>query len=295
MKLICDIPLEEIYLKKDDTYILQDDAYVFSVGKLDDLCCEKHRHNFIEIVYMLKGKCVHNIDGKDYPVTHGDLVIVNYNQSHTIYGNAGGQYVNILLKPEYISRTLANRENAFELLNLREFEDFKKILDETKCKVSFSGEERNRIEEVIGIIIDEYKTKEAGYELAVRSQFNFLIIMIFRKMQLNLDSHFDGVSDKLLNYVTSHCNEKLTLNTVAQLCSYNPSYFSRVFKAYTGLNFISYLRKIRISKAAELILNTDIMIKDIMCEVGYTESNKFFADFKKIHGVSPLKYRKSKK
>ncbi len=295
MKITCDIPLEEIYLKKDDTYVLQDDAYVFSVGKLDDLCCEKHRHNFIEIVYMLKGKCVHNIDGKDYPVRHGDMVIVNYNQSHTIYGNASGQYVNILLKPEYISGTLANRENAFELLNLREFEDFRKILDEKKCKVSFSGEERSRIEEIIGIIIDEYKTKAPGYELAVRSQFNFLIIMIFRKMQLDLDNRFDGVSDKLLNYLEVHCGEKLTLDTVARLCSYNSSYFSRIFKNYTGHNFISYLRKIRISKAAELISGTDIMIKDIMCEVGYTESNKFYADFKKVFGVSPLQYRKSKK
>ena len=150
-------------------------------------------------------------------------------------------------------------------------------------------------EEIIKIIIDEYKTKAPGYELAIRSQFNFLIIMIFRKMQLNLDNHFDGVSDKLINYISLHCGEKLTLNTVANLCSYNPSYFSRVFKDFTGYNFISYLRKIRITKAAQLISDTDIMIKDIMCEVGYTESNKFFSDFKKVYGVTPLQYRKSKK
>ena len=286
---------KDVYLKKDDTYILSDDAYVFSMGKLDDLSCAEHKHNYVEIVYMLKGKCVHIIDGKAYPVSHGDLVIVNSNQTHRIDGNTGGQYVNILLKPEYMSRTLVNRENAFELLNLHEFEDFKKILDETKRKVSFSGEERNRIEEIIEIMIDEYKDKNPGYELAIRSQFNFLIIMIFRKMQLKLENTFDGVSDKLLNYISLHCNEKLTLDSVARLCSYNSSYFSRIFKSYTGDNFITYVRNVRIKRAAELLISTDSMVKDIMCEVGYTESNKFFADFKAIMGVSPLKYRKSKK
>lgn len=295
MKFVCNVPLDEIYQKKDDTYILQDDAYVFSVGKLDDLHFEKHKHNFVEMVYMLSGKCIHNIDGKDYPVSHGDLVIVNYNQTHEIYGNAGGEYVNILLKPEYINKTLANRENAFELLNLHEFEEFKKILDDTKRKINFLGEERKRIEEIIDIIIDEYRSKTPGHELAVRSLFNFLIIMIFRKMQLRMEPHFDGISDKLLNYISLHCDEKLTLNNIAQLCSYNPSYFSRVFKEFTGLNFITYLKNVRIKKAEELLVNTDIMIKDIMCNVGYTESSKFFSDFKSVFGISPLKYRKSKK
>ena len=103
------------------------------------------------------------------------------------------------------------------------------------------------------------------------------------------------MSEAVLKYIREHCGEKITLEEMAKRCLYNTSYFSRVFKDYTGENFIAYLRKKRINKAAELISNSDIMIKDIMCEVGYTESNKFFSDFKKIFGLTPLQYRKSKK
>ena len=51
-----------------------------------------------------------------------------------------------------INQSLAKEENAFALLHLAEFEEFSKILDESKCKVTFTGDERDRIEAIIDIL-----------------------------------------------------------------------------------------------------------------------------------------------
>ena len=109
-----------------------------------------------------------------------------------------------------------------------------------------------------------------------------------------MESGFDGVSEKLLSYISQNCDKKITLKSVAELCSYNPSYFSRIFKYATGQTFTAYLKKERIRKAENLLEKTDLRITDIPWEVGYSDATAFFADFKKITGKTPMQYRKSK-
>ena len=113
-------------------------------------------------------------------------------------------------------------------------------------------------------------------------------------MSLNLEENFCGISDKLLSYITQHCCEKLTLENIADLCSYNKSYFSRIFKEYTNLTFTEYLRNARMEKAKELLCDSDYSITDIVYHVGYSDKTKFFAHFKTYTGVSPLNYRREK-
>ncbi len=255
----------------------------------------EHKHDFIEFVYMLKGECLHIIDGKEYRVSHGDMLVINYNQTHSIKGNDNIKYINILVKPEYINASLANTDNAFSLLNLSEFMDFAEILDKSKIKIRFSGEEQKKIEAIITSLLQETKSATPGHELYIRSQFNILLITIFRKMSLSLDMSFKGVSDELLSYIRMHCSEKLSLTQLAKMCSYNVAYFSRIFKEFAGMNFTEYLRTVRIEKAKELIENSDMNITDIAYEVGYVNKTRFFAHFRSVCGMSPLDYKKAKK
>lgn len=278
--------------EKNNKFFISDNAHVFSVHSEKNEDFSQHKHDFVEMVYTVKGSCTHVINNKEYPVKRGDLVIINYNQTHSITNTEEMTYVNILMKPEYISQSLVNQGNAFALLHLVEFEDFRKILDESRCKVSFSGSERKQFEDVIATMIKETNEKQAGHELLIRSYLNVLITMVFRKMSLALESNFDCVSEKLLSYITQHCSEKLTLERVAEMCSYAPSYFCRLFRNYTGETFTSYLKKARIKKAAELIDTTDTKITDIAYQVGYTDKTKFFSHFRELMGVSPLKYKK---
>lgn len=289
------VRFEDKCYKQGNTYYISDDAYVFESEFHSETEFAEHNHSFVELIYVFGGKCVHTVDGKDFPVKRGDLVMVNYGQSHSYRANASGKFVNILLKPGYISQNLKNRENAFALLNLSEFEDFGNIIDPERCRVTFSGDERAWVEELIGRILKEIERDTPGAELAVRSMFNLLLITVFRKMSLEMEKSFDGVSERLLNYIATHCDQPLTLSQIALMCNYNTSYFSRLFKEYTGKNFTEYLKNERIKRARELLRTTELKVSEIIGEIGYADSTKFYSDFKKITGDTPKKYRKSKK
>lgn len=255
---------------------------------------EEHCHDFLELVYMYRGKCVHTIDDMEHPVSHGDLLIINYHQRHAVKGDSSVEFINILIKPEFISSSLDQPDNAFSLLSLAEFEEFRKIVNQNNCVISFSGSERSNLETLILSLHEELSNHSPGWQLAVRSQLNLLLITVFRKMSLVKESA-GQLSDTLLAYIKEHCEEKLTLKELALQNNYNPSYFSRLFQQYTHMSFTDYLRLVRIEKAKDLLQFSDKKINDIYPKVGYSDKTRFFKDFRRHTGMSPLEYRKSKK
>ena len=252
-----------------------------------------HLHDFIEIVYMLRGKCTHTIDGVAHLVSRGHMLIVNYNQTHSISGDPDAEFFNIYLKPAFIDSSLTQEENAFSLLRLSKFEDFRQIVNERNAVFSFAGEERSAIESLIAALHDELRDKPAGWQLAVESGFNMLLIHIFRKMSLPLFPAEKSISGELLTYIKRHCHEPLTLKALSARYFYNPSYFSRLFKQYTGQTLTAYIKSARMEQAAELLRETEHTVTDIYQAVGYHDKTKFFRDFKQTYGISPMTYRRA--
>ena len=113
-------------------------------------------------------------------------------------------------------------------------------------------------------------------------------------IQVSFETHHKK-EDLIVNKVLLEYKMKENGKSIADMCSYNHSYFSRIFKNHTGMTFTGYLKKARLNKAEGLLLNTDMSITDIIFESGYTDKTKFFSDFKKLKGETPFQYRKSKK
>ncbi len=280
-------------IQDGSTYIMDADVSVMHSALGNSV--EEHTHRFVEIVYILSGKCTHVIDGKKYPVSRGDLLFINYSSTHSISGNPDSEYYNILIKPEFISENLSAPENAFALLQLSDFEEFSKIVNKSNCVMSFSGTQRDKIETLIFSLEKEFFSQAPGWRLALKSGLNLLLIMIFRKMSLPMESSFNGISEELLEYIKTHSSETLTLEKLAKKCCYNPSYFSRLFKSYTGMSLTNYIKTARIEHACKLLEATDMKVTDVFFEVGYSDKTRFFRDFKQLKGISPKGYRASKK
>ncbi|ANY70141.1 hypothetical protein BBD42_29300 [Paenibacillus sp. BIHB 4019] len=96
----------------------------------------------------------------------------------------------------------------------------------------------------------------------------------------------------LLAYIGEHYAEPLSLTELAKHFHFNPSYLSTYFSAHNNEGFSEYLNKIRVEKAAELLLADSASISEISGMVGYSDHSYFTKVFKKITGLSPSHYRK---
>ena len=278
-------------VKREDKFYMNAD---YSIGRnKHGESVESHTHDFIEIVYIVSGKGINFINGKEYPMSCGDLFFINYNCTHAMTTTAGFEYVNILIKPEYISEGLKGNESAFSLLTCSDFAEFEKTVNKDNCFVHFHSYERKKMETIIDILESENQGACQGKELVMRSLFNVLLTFIFRKMSLPMKNTF-GINEELLEYIRDNCNTKLTLEFLASRSYYNPSYFSRVFKEYTGLTLTEYITDCRIKLAKKLLAETNYPIERIIIETGFSNRTYFFKAFADKTGQSPLQYRKSK-
>jgi len=107
------------------------------------------------------------------------------------------------------------------------------------------------------------------------------------------DAKHADVIFKAIEYIKLNYMKKIALEDVAGSVYLSPAYFSRVFKQETGHNFSSYLNKIRIDESKKLLRNASVNISDVAGMVGYEDQSYYSKVFKKIVGVSPLRFRQS--
>ncbi|HFC52811.1 MAG TPA: AraC family transcriptional regulator [Gammaproteobacteria bacterium] len=91
-------------------------------------------------------------------------------------------------------------------------------------------------------------------------------------------------------FVENHYHEKIYEEHVAQLCGMKTCVFSRAFKKEHGTTFRRYLLEYRISKARELLRRPEVLVRDIAYTVGFRDPSYFTRIFRRIVGVSPLRY-----
>jgi two-component system response regulator YesN len=100
-----------------------------------------------------------------------------------------------------------------------------------------------------------------------------------------------GDMKEAVAYIESHYHRPLNMAIVSNHVSLNYSYFSEAFKAYTGENFVTYLKKVRIRKAKELLEGGSSKLSEISNAVGFENTRHFSRVFKELEGVSPQEYR----
>ena len=93
------------------------------------------------------------------------------------------------------------------------------------------------------------------------------------------------------SYMRNNFQKEISIEDVSAYLSVDRRYLYKLFKKYSGISPKQYLSNIRISRATELLLNSDLSITEIAAEVGYKDPLQFSAFFKKQTEFSPKKYR----
>ena len=100
-----------------------------------------------------------------------------------------------------------------------------------------------------------------------------------------------GVVDKLIKTIMDRIYHWWTVEEMAQFCGLSMDQFRRVFKKETGMLPKLYLDKLKLRKAAELLVASDRNVADIAEELSYRDCYHFSRRFKAVMGFSPRQYR----
>ena len=85
--------------------------------------------------------------------------------------------------------------------------------------------------------------------------------------------------------------QNISLDNVAETFNLSVYYLSRFFKEQTTQNFTDYITNLKMLKAKKLLSETDMQIKEIVIDIGYTDSSYFTKKFKMLEGITPGQFR----
>jgi AraC-like DNA-binding protein len=96
---------------------------------------------------------------------------------------------------------------------------------------------------------------------------------------------------RALEFIESHFAEPISLADAAKAASYSRCHFCKLFKQQLGLSFVSYLSRVRIRHAMDLLGRSGESITDIAFEVGFNDLSHFERVFRSVQGKTPSQFR----
>src|SRR5688500_19505537 len=105
-----------------------------------------------------------------------------------------------------------------------------------------------------------------------------------------LEVHLDCIED-VMKYIREHISEPLDRETLAAVAGFSVPHFHRVFTSHVGESAISYVRRLRLERAARKLRMGAVDITEVALAAGYDTHAAFGKAFKQQFGLSPSEFR----
>ncbi|MBS6183489.1 MAG: AraC family transcriptional regulator [Clostridium celatum] len=112
---------------------------------------------------------------------------------------------------------------------------------------------------------------------------------------MNKEENTNNYINKAIEFIQNNYHNSIKVTDIANYICLNRSYLTSIFQNNLNMSPQKFLMKFRITKAAELLYNTNLSITNIAYSCGYSDPLAFSKAFKKIKGISPKEYRNTKK
>ena len=259
---------------------------------------EIHSHDHNELVFVFGGSAIHEVDSESYPLIRGDVFVLRGNHFHG-FDETNNLHLKMVLYSEELFKSLNNEFSelpGFQALFLNEPRYRKN--HKFKSKLHLNSEQLNNVAHLLIRMKEEQDAKRPGYRSFIENLLSILIILMCRYY-----SETTSVKPKSLVHLSSaitfmeeNYNQQIRMTDLARKVNLGPSAFRHSFKYLTGLSPKDYLIRLRIERAAEMMIsNCHIHVIDASIAVGFDNSSYFSRKFKEIIGMTPIKFLKNQR
>lgn len=258
-----------------------------------------HSHNYIEMMYVLTGSVSHVIDGAQYPLCEGQLLIMNRHVMHSIPASSDGDIaVNFIIPHEAVSsHRFRGDESLRDLIDQDGRED-------GQPRFSVYGVRARAVtENIIENLLRDTLLMPQPPDVIQRSVLRDSIALLFKYFELYPDSLLhssseltegDPVRSRIASYI-QNSYRTATLTELSEHLGMSPTYVSRRVRELYGTSFTELVKERRFSEAEQLLLNTEIPVSSVAEAVGYENNSFFHRIFRQQYGTSPSRWRREKK
>lgn len=245
-----------------------------------------HWLEYYEIAIILSGKCIHAINGKQYPIEQGTLFLLTPADFHTLIIPIGAK----------ISIMGAMFDEGALDDQLRQWI----FSDQPDFNFKLMDQDMEIVKNAFHLMVSEYQKPNLGSLRLTKNALEQILIYFARvnkeQIKQSLDRkilpsiHFNSMQKALL-YIHHHFRQPLNLELVASQANLSSNYFSERFHEITGETFQHYVQNLRLRFAAGLLAASNLSVVDVMMASGFNDPSHFGRIFKKQYQLTPRQFR----
>ncbi|MDR1919659.1 MAG: helix-turn-helix domain-containing protein [Tannerellaceae bacterium] len=235
------------------------------------------------LIYCTKGEGWYRLNEKMYAVHANEFFILPAEQPHQ-YGASDGN-------PWYIYWIHFKGSNA------------EYVYERLSCLQRIGMEEDSRIDDRISFFEELVRALELGHDEEMIAYANlslnhllssFMYVQSYRDVKFRKKEKQNTFFISLAtHYMNENIEKKLTLKEIASYFGYSESHFYRLFLKEIHYAPMNYFLHIKIERACQLLLHTNMKINQISFKLGFEDPYYFSRIFTQIKGCSPKKYREA--
>ncbi len=259
-----------------------------------DVTQVEHYHDFCELVIVCGGRGLHVLKGESFPVTAGDVFVVQGQQAHYFRECEELILLNVMYNPDRLDlpvgllRRLPGYSALFVLEpNFRRAHQFSSRLRLNRKYLGMAEALAERMDQ-------EAAGQTRGHEALLQGLLLEMMVFLSRRYGESEATEARALlrMGQLISTLEQRFREPWTLEQMTRDTRLSRTSLLRVFRQATGQPPIDYLISLRVAAAMKLLRQTDQGITDIAFETGFTDSNYFARQFRRICGCTPSAFRR---
>jgi len=260
-----------------------------------DLTDVEHWHDFAELVIISEGYGTHSIDGIDYPVSAGDIFVFQGKTKHYFKERHGLTMHNIMYDSRRLQHSFRNLQgdagyNAMFLL-----EPAYRRRHRFKSRLRISRRSLAHVETIVNKIRNEQEQQLPGHDTLILGMLLELMVFFSRqysKVDIPQAQTLYRIG-KIIGRLETQYQKDWNITQLTKVAGMSKSSLIAAFKNATGYSPIDYLIRIRLQKAAELLIETESGLSEIAVQCGFHDSNYLTRQFRRVYNITPRQFRKN--
>ncbi|RXK86790.1 helix-turn-helix domain-containing protein [Filimonas effusa] len=257
-----------------------------------------HKHHYFELIYVLEGTGIHNINNNHYQFAEGDVFLLTPEDAHTFHVSSFTRFCIVDFTKGFFTKK-ANRQE--EKMDVSDFFKRLEYIFHNHHNVAGSiiaDDDRPIFRSLIRQLIEE-NTKKQAFEEIITQNIVFLLLHFIarhiqqRNIQFHKTQNARSTIHEITAYIQQHIYDKelLKVENLAAQFNKSPDHLSRYFKSETGNTIKDYITRYKLNLIETRLKYSDLTIAEIADEMNFTDESHLNKTFKNVFGKTARQYK----
>jgi len=250
-----------------------------------------HKHDFSELFLVVEGSGKHLVSDYEYPLTAGDVFVINGETEHGFKDVKGLKLINLMFDATAPFFELPSMRALSGYHALFKIEPIARQTSEYRAKLTLTPDQLTKVKLMLESIRVEYETGDVGFEVMISSLMQQLIVTLARTYaEQKQDEPKTALAlSRAMVYLEQHYTRcDLSSEQVAQAAFISQRQLERLFKQYLDSSPNHYLRQLQLTYARNLITKEKLSsVQTIAESSGFSDSNYFSKCYKQRFQITP--------